>query len=89
MVSPGKQTVRENQSAVFQCSARGNPKPIASWLRSNSSVWNSRFISGPDGKLEMHDASLKDTGKFICVARNILGSANQSATLTIEGTKFI
>ena len=37
VISPITQTVRENQNAVFQCSATGNPKPRVTWLRSDRS----------------------------------------------------
>ena len=88
VIYPMKQTVRENQSASFQCSVSGNPQPTVTWLKWNSSAWSSRFSYGPGGRLEVHHVTLEHAGKFICVARNILGSVNQSAMLIVEGTKF-
>ena len=85
MISPTNQTVKENQSAVFQCSVSGNPKPTVSWLKWNSSVWTDRFRNGPDGTLEVRHVTLEDAGKFICVARNILGVSNHSAILIVQG----
>ena len=89
MISPMKQTVKENQTAVFQCSVSGNPKPLVTWFKLNSSAWTDRFRYGPDGRLEMRHVTLEDAGKFICVARNILGSVNQSATLIVEGKMLV
>ena len=32
--------------------------------------------------------TLADTGRYICAATNMLGSVNQSASLTVEGKLF-
>ena len=48
VISPVNQTVRENQSAVFQCSVSGNPKPTVTWLGKSSAPLTSR-----DGRLEV------------------------------------
>ncbi|XP_068706582.1 uncharacterized protein [Montipora foliosa] len=83
VISPITQTVRENQNAVFQCSATGNPKPRVTWLRSDRS-WTHRFRYQSDGKLEGCHVTLGDAGKYTCVAENLLGSMNKSAILTVE-----
>jgi len=80
VISPINQTVKENQSAVFQCSVRGNPKPTVTWLGASSTPLRSR-----DGRLEVHDVTLEDTGEYTCIARNLLGTANQTALLIVEG----
>ena len=85
VISPMKQTVRENQKAVFQCSATGNPQPTITWFRSDSSRWTDRFHSKPDGRLEGRRVTLVDAGKYICVGKNLLGSTNKSALLIVEG----
>ena len=83
--SPNHQTVRENQNALLQCSATGNPRPSVTWYRSNGSSLPSHFRYQLDGKLLGTRVTLSDAGKFMCVGRNLLGSANQSAMLTVEG----
>ena len=88
VISPINQTVKENQRVVFQCSVRGNPKPSVTWLKWNSSVSTDRFSYGLEGRLDMRHVTMEDAGKFICIARNILGSANQSAMLIVEGKMF-
>ena len=40
IVSPKTQTVRENQSATFYCSAGGNPKPTVTWTKVKGSLRN-------------------------------------------------
>ena len=74
------QTVIENQSAVFQCSVSGNPKPTVTWFRSNSAP-----LSSHNGRLEVRHVTLDDTGEYTCVGRNLLGSANATAGMIVKG----
>ena len=48
VISPIRQTVKENQSIVFQCSASGNPQAIVTWLRPNGFRWAGRVRIGLD-----------------------------------------
>jgi len=88
VISPIKQTVRENQNVVFQCSAMGNPQPTITGFRSDASRWTVRFRSKAGGKLEGRRVTLADAGKYICVGKNLLGSTNNSAMLIVEGSYF-
>ena len=82
MISPITQTVKENQSAVFQCSVTGNPKPTVTWLKGDSAPLNDRFSFDRDGRLEVRHVTLDDAGKYTCVGRNLLGTANKTAMMT-------
>ena len=82
VISPMNQTVKENQTAVFQCSVSGNPKPSVTWLGANSAP-----LTSHDGRLEMRHVTFDDAGKYICVGENVFCSANQSAVLNVEGEK--
>jgi len=73
------QTVKENQSAVFQCSVSGNPQPTVTWLGKSNAPITSR-----DGRLEVRGLTLDEAGEYTCVGRNLLGSANQTTSLTVE-----
>ena len=85
MISPMTQTVKENQSTVFQCSVSGNPRPTITWLEDDGSPLNGRFSFDHDGRLEVRHVTLGDAGKYTCVARNLLGTANKTAMMTVEG----
>ena len=82
VISQINQTAKENQTAVFQCFFSGNPKPSVTWLGANSVPLRSH-----DGRLEMRHVTFDDAGKYTCVGENVLGSANQSAVLNVEGEK--
>ena len=67
VISPINQTVKENQSAVFQCSVSGNPKPIVTWLGASSAPLRSR-----DGRIQVGGVSLDDAGEYTSVGTNLL-----------------
>ena len=85
VISPMTQTVKENQSAVFQCSVTGNPKPAVMWLKADSAPLNGRFSFLSDGRLKISHVALADAGKYTCSARNLLGTTNQTAEMIVEG----
>ena len=85
VISPKELTVRENQNAVFQCSATGNPSPTVKWIEPTGSLWSDRVQLNPRGVLMVRHVTLADTGRYLCAATNMLGSANQSVSLTVEG----
>ena len=81
IVSSDSNTVTQNETASFMCSAGGNPRPEVSWEKVNDSLKN----SGSDGKLEIHRAQYKDSGQYRCTAKNILGQAHKDVQLIVEG----
>ena len=88
-ISPIKQTVRENQNAVFQCSATGNPRPTITWSQAHKSGLSDSLQFEPNGKLVVRKVTLADSGRYICAARSAFGSANISASLQVEGKQKI
>ena len=86
VISPMTQTVKENQSAVFQCSVTGNPKPTVTWkIAADGAPLTGRFGFDPEGRLEVRHVTLDDAGRYACVGRNLLGTANKSAMMIVEG----
>ncbi|KAL9961345.1 hypothetical protein ACROYT_G030263 [Oculina patagonica] len=79
VISPMNQTVKENQSAVFQCSVSGNPKLTVRWLGPSSAPLRSL-----DGRLEFRHVTLDDAGEYTCVGRNLLGTVNKTAVMIVE-----
>lgn len=83
MVSPNIQTVSENQTATFYCSASGNPRPTVTWIRVNGSPAGSNKSLG--GKLEITRSVFNDSGEYKCTAVNIMGRDIKTAELIVEG----
>ena len=85
IVSPNTQTVRENQSATFYCSAGGNPMPTVAWTKVEGSLRNNNAKVGPGGRLAITHSTFNDSGEYKCTAVNILGRDVKKAKLTVEG----
>ena len=83
-VSPRYQTVSKNQTAIFYCSASGNPRPVVTWGKVNESLGET-ILSTDDGKLEIPSSSYNDTGNYICTAVNALGQDQKTTKLFVEG----
>jgi len=83
IVSPASETVIENQTAMFYCSAGGNPKPKISWSKLNGSGLVKR--KGQQNKLEINNASYNDSGKYVCRATNVFGQDQNVVELLVEG----
>ena len=57
-VSPGTQTVIENQTASFYCSASGNPEPLVNWRKVGGSLAKGRAeIKENGGRLEIRSVT--------------------------------
>ena len=84
VISPVNQTVKENQSVLFQCSVSGNPQPTVMWLGIRNTPLRSR-----EGRLKLSHVNLDDAGKYTCVGRNVLGSTSESVLLTVQGKEIV
>ena len=85
VVPPMSIVVNETGIASFQCSVKGNPKPEITWLKDNSSLLADKRVVPSHGGLMITDVTSQDSGIYTCEAKNILGAASASATLTVQG----
>ena len=81
IVSPASLTVTENQNAIFYCSANGNPKPKIFWRKLNGSG----SLNTNGSKLEIKNATYKNSGRYVCKATNVLGQDKKVVELLVEG----
>ena len=88
VVSPVTLTVNEGGSALFQCSASGNPEPALAWSKlDNQSEISQSAVSG--GKLQLKHVTGRDTGLYQCAATNILGNSREVVRLTVNGKLLV
>lgn len=76
------QTVAGGETATFRCVVKaGNPPPAVVWKREESETLNSTN----DGLLVISHATGDSQGKYICEAKNALGSTEAVALLVVQG----
>ena len=86
IISPKIQTVTENQTATFYCSASGNPRPAVSWSKVNGSLIKGHVVSDENsGKIEVIYSTFNDSGDYLCTAVNLLGRDEAVAKLIVGG----
>ena len=90
IVSSKTQTVRENQSTTFYCSACGNPKPTVTWKKVKGSLTNANIAKlGHGSRLDIIHSTFNDSGEYKCTAVNILGRDEKIVELIVEGNWFM
>ena len=85
IVSPNTQTVKENQSATFYCSASSNPKPTVTWTRVKGSLRDGSAKVVHGGRLDIIHSTFNDSGEYKCTAVNMLGRDVKIVKLIVEG----
>ena len=88
VVSPTTMTVNESNSAQFVCSVSGNPRSQIRWTKVGGSLPSNRTIV-TGSQLHIQNVGLDDSGVYKCSARNILGAAENTVTLFVQGLKFL
>ncbi|AWP10692.1 putative hemicentin-1 [Scophthalmus maximus] len=83
---PDEVTVLVNKTTQMECHVDGNPSPKITWLKDNqpiSSDGQHRILS--NGRtLQVSTAQVSDTGRYVCVADNVAGSAEKSFNLNVH-----
>ena len=81
---PVETTVNKSQTAILKCTAEGNPTPLVTWSKMNSSLPMGRHVVESSGTLIVKNVRLGDEGVYSCRAENLLGGVNASAKLTVQ-----
>ena len=82
--SPVKTTVNQSQTAILKCSADGYPTPQVTWSKLNSRLPVGRHVVESSGALILKYVRPGDEGVYSCKAKNLLGSVDASAKLTVQ-----
>ena len=88
VLTPTEQTGDEGGITAFHCTVSGNPRPTVEWLFNEGKLVSGAKHLIEEGKLTIKYLNYSDAGKYKCVATNILGSLNGSATLTVRGKLY-
>ncbi|XP_040902044.1 roundabout homolog 1 isoform X2 [Toxotes jaculatrix] len=81
---PGSQVVLVDQSVEFRCEARGDPVPTVRWRKDDGDLPKGRYEIREDHTLKIRRLTSADVGSYTCVAENLVGKAEASASLTVH-----
>uniref|UniRef100_A0A5F8G8U9 Roundabout guidance receptor 1 n=2 Tax=Monodelphis domestica TaxID=13616 RepID=A0A5F8G8U9_MONDO len=81
---PSNLAVTVEDSAEFKCEARGDPVPTVRWRKDDGELPKSRYEIRDDHTLKIRKVMAGDMGSYTCVAENMVGKAEASATLTVQ-----
>ncbi|XP_033937393.1 hemicentin-1 [Pseudochaenichthys georgianus] len=83
---PNEVTVLVNKTTQLECYVVGNPAPKITWFKDSQPVSSDgphRILS--NGRtLQVLTAQVSDTGRYVCVADNVAGSADKSFNLNVH-----
>ncbi|XP_017586994.1 PREDICTED: roundabout homolog 1 isoform X7 [Corvus brachyrhynchos] len=81
---PSNLAVTVDDSAEFKCEARGDPVPTVRWRKDDGELPKARYEIRDDHTLKIKKVMAGDMGSYTCVAENMVGKAEASATLTVQ-----
>ncbi|XP_042313952.1 roundabout homolog 1 isoform X4 [Sceloporus undulatus] len=81
---PSNLAVTADDSAEFNCEARGDPVPTVRWRKDDGELPKARYEIRDDHTLKIRKVAAEDMGSYTCVAENMVGKAEASATLTVQ-----
>ncbi len=102
ITTPPDLTVLAPEAAVLSCSVMGFPLPTVSWVMVDNDE-NQRPVTAEESvtitetnsaisltsNLAISPTDIGRSGRYVCVATNVFGMANESALLTVNGKKYI
>uniref|UniRef100_A0A4W4FP04 Roundabout, axon guidance receptor, homolog 1 (Drosophila) n=2 Tax=Electrophorus electricus TaxID=8005 RepID=A0A4W4FP04_ELEEL len=81
---PSSQSVLVEQSVEFRCEAQGDPVPTVRWRKEDGELPKGRFEIRGDHTLKLKRLGSADAGSYTCLAENMMGKAEATATLTVH-----
>ncbi|XP_072247988.1 leucine-rich repeat and fibronectin type III domain-containing protein 1-like protein [Leuresthes tenuis] len=81
-----KMFVMEGQEVSLRCKSIGDPEPSTHWVSPDGKLIGntSRTVCYENGSLDILKASVKDSGKFTCIASNAAGEATAPVELVVN-----
>uniref|UniRef100_A0A3B4CUJ4 Roundabout, axon guidance receptor, homolog 1 (Drosophila) n=1 Tax=Pygocentrus nattereri TaxID=42514 RepID=A0A3B4CUJ4_PYGNA len=81
---PSSVVVLADESVEFRCEARGDPFPTIRWRKEDGELPKGRYEILEDHTLSLRRVTPADVGSYSCLAENMVGKAEASATLTVH-----
>ncbi|KAM4642152.1 hemicentin-1 [Discoglossus pictus] len=82
---PALVTTSVNQPVSLECITSGVPPPRIAWRKDGAILPanNARYLVTEAGSLYIPSANLRDSGRYICLATNVVGSSQRQIDLLV------
>ncbi|KAG8556200.1 hypothetical protein GDO81_017963 [Engystomops pustulosus] len=79
-------TALENQTVLLNCTVKGHPTPAVTWRKDGQVIEDGNYyqILSAGTYLQIKNAQLMDTGRYVCHIENVAGSAEKLFNLNIH-----
>ncbi|XP_069798458.1 hemicentin-1 [Narcine bancroftii] len=83
---PTEVIVVQGNDVNLECKAQGIPRPALTWLKDDRPLVNNRGVTILNNGLllQVKNAQVYDTGRYTCVAVNVVGQADKKYDLSIH-----
>ncbi|ROL43461.1 Hemicentin-1, partial [Anabarilius grahami] len=88
---PDEVTVLVNKTTLLECQVDGSPTPKISWIKDSQPLTpdNTHRLLSNGRTLQILNAQVTDTGRYVCVAQNLAGTAEKSFNLHVHGGRTL
>ena len=84
---PSEVVVTQGNEISLECKVEGIPEPAITWMKDGRPLASGRDIAIlHDGRfLQLKNAQVSDTGRYVCVAANVAGLSDRKYDLNVHG----
>lgn len=84
---PTEMVVMRGKGISLECAVQGVPPPVVTWMKDGRPLTKGRGVEVLDAgrTLQLKDAHVSDTGRYVCVATNVAGMADRKYDLSVHG----
>uniref|UniRef100_A0A8C1I856 Hemicentin 1 n=1 Tax=Cyprinus carpio TaxID=7962 RepID=A0A8C1I856_CYPCA len=83
---PDEITVLVNKTTLLECQVDGSPTPKISWIKDSQHLTpdDTHRLLSSGRTLQILNAQVTDTGRYVCMAQNLAGTAEKSFNLHVH-----
>ncbi|XP_071607415.1 hemicentin-1 isoform X1 [Heliangelus exortis] len=84
-IHPSQVTVTQGNEISLECRAQGIPEPTITWMKDGHPLVSGSDIAILHGGhfLQLRNAHVSDTGRYVCVAANVAGLSDKKYDLSV------